>query len=599
MFTHQPFETRHSPTLNIRGAALSFSLLNPGERTIYLILTVLLTISVAILIYRVIRLKKSNKLLRRIEQIRSDIFTKITDEFRTPLTIILGMSRQLREQKDIAPNNTLTYLNAIERQGKNLTELVGQLLDISNLQTLPKAAEWKTGNIVTFVEMIAETFRIYAGQKDISLLFFSEEKEIETDFIPDYLSKILHNLIDNAIKFSNDGSRIYLMVEKNRRDNNNITIKVIDNGRGIAEDELPHIFDLFYQGTSKGVQTGNGIGLTLTKQLIEILGGEITVESVIDRGTNFFIELPLQVSEKQLYPYWFPTKKGKAERANVPANIEREALFTTELNENDPRTKILLVEDNRDIALYVRSIFPPESYNIIYSSNGNKALQLALKHIPDIIIADNIIPSKNGIELCREIKSSPMLNHIPVIIISAKINDDDIIEGLKSGADSYLRKPFRPDELKLRVKNLIESHNLLKEKYRRTLPKEEKEAVRETGDENANAEFLRHATDIIYREMKNADFTPTKLARELAISVSQLNKKLNAIAGYPSSTYILQVKLSHAKKIITSQNRTIGEVAAECGIYDVNYFSRLFKKHIGLTPTQFRRLPKSHQSRLQ
>ena len=211
---------------------------------------------------------------------------------------------------------------------------------------------------------------------------------------------------------------------------------------------------------------------------------------------------------------------------------------------------------------------------------------MANEHLPDIVITDVLMPRMNGLELCKAIKQSPLLSHIPVVIISAKSEMQDYIEGLRYGADAYIRKPFQAEELQVRVENLLKQRHLLKEKYHRTVVKEEKSEHKD----NLDVDFLRHVTDIIYREMKNPDFSSTLLAQELAISVSQLNKKLNAATGYPASTYILQVKLTYAKKILASQNKTIGEVAAECGVYDVNYFSRVFKKQTGVTPTQYKRL---------
>lgn len=558
------------------------------QNTSYIVIILLLAMSASFLLYAFLERSRSNRMLKKAEEIRSSIYTKITHEFRSPLTIIMGLSKQLREEKDLSNNNADTYLNAIERQGRNLSELVNQLLDISNIQSSPKALEWKTGNIVTFVNMISETFSIYAKQKNIDLFFFREESEIETDFVPDYLNKVMHNLIGNAIKFSDEGSRVYVVMERSKKDKKKLIIKVIDHGKGISKDVLPHIYELFYQIENSGEMVGNGIGLTLTKQLVEIIGGTINVESEPGQGSTFVLELPILVSEKILYPRWTYEKNGKHLTAPLK-NRDTANLFSTKINENDPRTTMLLVEDNKDVALYIRSIFPEDTYNIMYASNGETALKMANEYTPDIVITDIIMPKKNGIELCEDIKSSPLLNHIPIIIISAKNRDEDIMEGFKSGAYSYLKKPFQPEDLKIRVKNILASRMLLKEKYNRTLFKEVKKED-ELKDENVNVEFLRHATDIIYREIKNPDFTPLKLAQELAISVSQLNKKLNAIAGYPSSTYILQVKLSHAKKQLTKQNKTIGEVATDCGIYDVNYFSRVFKKQTGLTPSQFRRL---------
>ena len=561
-----------------------------GQEITYTAILVFMGISLSFLIYAFIEKSKNNKMLKSVEQMRSEIFTKITHEFRTPLTIILGLSRQLRNQKDISSNNAQTYLNAIERQGKNLSELVNQLLDISNLQTAPKPIEWKTGNIVAFVEMVSETFRIYASEKDIELFYFSDEKIIETDFVPDYLNKILRNLINNAIKYSEAGSRIYVVLEKNTKSKNHVTIKVIDHGQGISKENLPNIFNLFYQinPNNEKPDSGNGIGLTLTKQLVEILGGTIHVESNSGNGTQFIIKLPLHTNEKILYPYWTRNKRQNLNTI-IDEKDKADSEFNHNIEENDPRIKILLAEDNKDIALYIRSIFPKDSFNIYYATNGEQAIEIANEHIPDIILTDVIMPKKSGLELCQEIKQSPLLNHIPIIIFSAKNTDEDARKGYECGADSYIGKPFQAEELKSRVKTLLQTRNLLKDKFRRTITKN----ANEPETNNEDVDFLRHVTDIIYREMKNAEFSPTILAQEIAISVSQLNKKLNAIVEVPSSTYILQVKLSHAKKILSTQNKSISEVATDCGIYDVNYFSRVFKKHVGITPSQYRKLPQN------
>ena len=563
------------------------------ENKTFIILIVLLTAAVFFLVISYIDKLKTIRSLKRVEHIRSDIFAKITHEFRTPLTTILGLSRQMREMKDISPNHSVTFLSAIERQSKNLSFLINQLLDIANLQSEVNTIEWKTGNIVSFVNMVTESFAILASGKDIDLQFFSKEKEVETDFVPDYLNKILNNLIGNAIKYSEGGTHIYVMTEISEKDKKKFIIKVIDNGVGISKDDLPYLFDLFYQTNQNKVKEGNGIGLTITKQLVEVSGGKIDVMSEPGKGTTFTITIPIQVSEKILYSHWKQDVEAESSYPSSELTNSTDGFFIDKISKDDTRYTILLVEDNKDIAIFIRSIFPNNKYNIVYCSNGEDAYKLVESTVPDIIITDIIMPKKNGIELIKDIKTSSLLNHIPIIIISAKNRNEDIYEGLKVGADTYLAKPFQPEELKIRVNNLLASRNLLIEKYRRTVLKEDKNS--DIRDEvSANAEFLRLATDLIYREMKNPDFTPTMLSEELAISMSQLNKKLNAITGYPTSTYILQVKLSNAKKLLSNESKTIGEIAAECGIYDVNYFSRVFKRHTGFTPTQFRRLPQTN-----
>lgn len=558
-----------------------------GDRIVYIGLILFLALSIALLLYALQVRNKRSKILQNGEHIRDDVFTKITHEFRTPLTIILGLSKQLREQKDLSGNNTLTYLTAIERQGRTLSDLVNQLLDMANLHTVENPVEWKTGNIVSFVEMVYETHSIYAKQQGVELQFFREESTIETDFAPAYLQKILRNLLSNAIKYSEAGSKINMVLTRNKKDPKNIMIQVIDQGKGIKKEDIPHIFELFFKGTGNDTQVSNGVGLTLTKQLVEFLNGTILVESKEGKGSKFTVVLPVRRNEKKIYPYWIPDKKNNLLIPVKNQQPVKDEILTYNPNDNDPRTTILLAEDNKDIAIYTRSVFSEEQYNIIYCHNGAEALVMAKEHLPDIVITDVIMPQKNGLELCREMKNSPLLSHIPIIIISAKNEEQDYIEGLKCGADAYIGKPFVAEELLVRVENLLRTRNLLKDKYRRAVIKEEKNEL----NDNINVEFLRHVTDIIYREMKNPEFSSSKLAQELAISVSQLNKKLNATTGYPASTYILQVKLSLAKKILATQHKTIGEVAAECGVYDVNYFSRVFKKMTGVTPTQYKRFP--------
>lgn len=559
-----------------------------GQQIIYGVVLLLLVISLLVLLYTLRDRTKKNRILQNGEQIRSDIFAKITHEFRTPLTIILGLSKQLREQKDLSGNNTLTYINAIERQGRNLSELVNQLLDITKLQMTDDPVEWKTGNLVSFVEMIFESHSIYAREQGMELQFFCDQTEIETDFAPNHLKKILQNLLSNAIKYSEPGSKINLVLALHEKDPKKFLLKVIDQGRGIKKEDIPHIFNLFYKCSDSDTQVSSGIGLALTRQLVDILNGTIEVKSEMSKGSEFTVTLPIHRNETKLYPYWTSGKNSQtqATKQQLPATEE---LFPYKPHDNDPRTTILLAEDNKDVALFTRSIFTAEGYHLIYCHNGEEALKMANEHLPDIVITDVLMPRMNGLELCKAIKQSPLLSHIPVVIISAKSEMEDYIEGLRCGADAYIRKPFQAEELQVRVENLLKQRHLLKEKYHRAVLKEEKSEHNDSLDVG----FLRHVTDIIYREMKNPDFSSTLLAQELAISVSQLNKKLNAATGYPASTYILQVKLAYAKKILSSQNKTIGEVAADCGIYDVNYFSRVFKKQTGVTPTQYKRLPTS------
>lgn len=553
----------------------------------FAILAILLVV-LAVLSHVFMQRAKSHRMLHDVEQMRSDFFTKVTHEFRTPLTVILGLSRQLKEMDNLPPQASTAYLNAIERQGKNLLNLVNQLLDIARLKTLPGAAEWKTGNLVAYAEMIAETFRLYAMGKGVELVFYSREHVIETDFVPDYVDKILQNLLSNAIKHSKAGDKVFLVMDTKPEDKKKIRIKVVDQGEGIDKESLDHVFDLFYRASRDKGNSGSGIGLALTRQLVEILGGKISVESKKGDNTTFTVELPLCRDEKNIHASWLPDQElvelNTEEKAK--AGKEEEAPPRRGQEKKDLRTTLLLVEDNKDVALYIQTLFPASRYRVLYARNGEEGLSKAGESVPDIVITDVVMPLKNGMEMCADMRKSPLLNHIPVIMLTVKGSDEDLVKGLKCGADAYMRKPFNAEELRVRVEKLLESRNLLRDKYHQALFGEKHKNT------DANIDFLQRVTDIIYREMKNQGFSSRKLAEELSMSVSQLNKKLNATTGYPASSYILQIKVARAKKILASQEKPISEVAMECGIYDVNYFARIFKKSTGVTPTQFQRLPR-------
>lgn len=561
---------------------------DPGTMVGRLSLILLPVLLILLLGYLCFSHSRNIRTAHRDDQVRSDFYTKVGYEFRTPLTIILGLTRQLQEQRDQPNHHTSTYLSAIERQGRTLTHLVNQLLDVAHLQSYEKPDEWKRGNMVAFLEMIAESFSNYSRQKGVELVFFCEEREIDTDFVPVYLHKILQNLFTNAVRYSNKGSKIFLILELSKKDKKKMVLKVVDHGKGICKEELPHIFEPYYKDATSEELVGAGIGLALTKHLVEMLNGTIGVESDEAKGTVFTIQLPLQKERKRALFSWETVRNELYSTAEMLPIDDNTVPINGLHHENDPRTNLLLVEDNMDVALYIRALFDESRYNLLYANNGVKAMEMCNEVIPDLLITDVEMPGKNGFDLCREIRSSQLLNHIPVIMISARHHETDLLEGIKCGADAYIRKPFNGEELQLRVEQLLESRNLWKEKYHRiNIPDESNEV-----HGNVNIDFLRQATDIIHREMKNPAFSPRMLSEELAISVSQLNKKLNSITGSPSSAYILQVKLANAKKMLASQKSTIGEVATECGIYDVNYFSRVFKKNTGITPTQYQRLPR-------
>lgn len=554
------------------------------------IVFVLLLLSLlSALFYAYMQRTKSNKMLKNINKLKTNFFTNVTHEFRTPLTVILGLSEYMQGQKNITRNETNSYLKAMDRQGKHLLTLVNQLLDMTKIDAGMDNPEWQKGNIVVYLQMAVDAFRLYAENKKINLFFSAGEPVIEMDFIPHYIDEIVQNLLSNALKFSHPGGEVHVAVSKNK--NKEVVLKFSDNGDGIPKEELERVFDLFYQGAQSNQNSGSGIGLNYVRQLVGIMKGKINVDSEQNKGTDFTITLPQLQSEKQVVRIWNPNDEKRAliennrKHKELPDDFSEKTL-PDDTSRQDVRATVLLIEDSRDVQLYIRTLLSPE-YNVISAYNGFEGLKLANEIVPDIIVSDIMMPDKDGLSLCFDIRESELLNHIPIILLTAKSTMDDRLKGLKCGADAYIRKPFHADELLVQIKVLIENRRLLKEKYMSSIFKSDALTEKDT-----NLAFLQKVTDIIYREMQNPNFSSVSLSEKLCMSLSQLNRKLRAISGYTTSLYIINLRIDCAKKKLASENKPIGQIAGECGFYDVAYFARIFKKYTSVTPSQYRRLPK-------
>ncbi len=551
----------------------------------------LLILSLIALFYAYMQRTSSNKVLRRLNRLRTDFFTNVTHEFRTPLTVILGLSNQLQAQKEITPAETHSYLRAIDRQGRHLLSLVNQLLSMSKINAGMDNPRWQKGNIVVYARMVVESFELYAKNKQLNLTFSSDEPAITMDFIPHYMEHILQNLISNAIKFSHPGGEI--SVRLSSTDNKTI-LQVLDNVLGSDKDELERIFDLFYQGDKTEKRNGSGIGLSYTRQMVEMMNGKIEVESQENMGSLFTVSLPRHRSkdikaQPTIHDKQLPEDAAVPEvSSSVRATRSDVAIPANAGNGEYSRynATVLLIEDNDDVLLYLKSFFPKE-FNVVTARDGAEGMDLAYELIPDIIVSDIMMPKKDGLVFSREIRESELLNHIPVILLTAKSTMDDRLKGLQHGADAYIKKPFDPSELLVQMVALLESRRLLKDKYMHYVLKESA-----TPKKDVNMEFLQKATDIVYSEMHSPHFSVVSLADRLSISSSQLNRKLNAISGHTPSGFIMRLKIERAKKKLTFENKPIGQIAEECGFYDVAYFSRTFKRFTKVSPSQYRRMPR-------
>lgn len=543
----------------------------------------LISLSIA-LWYAFLQRTKKNRMLREIDKVKSHFFTNITHEFRTPLTIILGHSRQL-QNKRVPYEEEKYYLAAIEKQGEQMLRLVNQLLDISKISSGLDKPVWKRGYIVTFIGMLIDRYRLFANDKNIIISFHPQSSIIEMDFVPNYITDILQNLLSNAIKYTSDSGLVSILVTS---DEENVKIKVADNGVGISEEDLGKIFDLFYRvSDSSGNQHGSGIGLAFTKQLVEQMNGTIEVKSQLYKGSEFTVTLPLRSFGSENIEKWEP---GSDSPYNTNFSVYRkqelgpppDILAEEESPGIEGKPTILLVEDNPDVLAFVYTLLR-DGYNVVTAVDGVDGLKKAFALVPDIIITDAMMPRKDGLTLCREVKSSTILNHIPIIMITAKTDSDDMLAGLKCGADVYIRKPFQPEELLIRISNLLDFIKVMKVKYMNAVLDEDSKEP-----QDANMVFLQNVTDLILEKISNPDLNPQLIADALNVSTSQLNRKINAITGFSSSSYILQVRIDYSKRLLLQPNKNVGEVAEACGFFDMAYFSRTFKKVTGVTPTAYR-----------
>lgn len=535
----------------------------------------------ALLCYAYYQRTRSNRILRQVERMRTDFFTNFTHEFRTPLTVIQGLNRQLQERKDLSEKEKSKFMEAIARQSGNLLDLVNQLLDVTKLKSGTEKPEWKRDDIVSYLRMTAEAFRLYAQERNINLIFYTDITTQEMDFVPFYVDKIVSNLLSNAVKHSENGDKIDFIVVKGEKPNT-ITIRVADNGDGIAEEELEHIFDLFYQSPSMKNASGTGIGLAFTKMLIEKMHGKIKVESKLGKGTVFTVTLPLRNKSVSV------SKGVDKERFIHLRQIEIESESDEKHSEKVNRPElpiVLVVEDSKDITLYIKSLLDA-NYNVFTAKNGKEGLEMAEKYMPDLVITDVMMPIKNGYELCKDMKNSMLLNHIPIIMLTAKTSERDRLKGLKQGVEMYVEKPFSSKELLIRVENILENRKILKEKY---LNMTSSSLHHDHLHSDENLKFLQKVIDVVHSELNNPEFNAAFVADKMAISASQLSRKLNQITGFSTASYILQIKLNKAKKMLHNKSISLGEVADVCGFYDLSYFSRMFKKEFGITPSQYQK----------
>ncbi len=516
---------------------------------------------------------QETKRLQELDALKSRFITNITHEFRTPLTIILGFLDTLKDTfKD--KKDTLTTLNTIEQNSNNLLSLVNQMLDLSKLEKGSLSLNLVQNDIVLYIKHLVNSFNNIVKDKNIELQFKSNCTELIMDFDAEKIRQIFTNLLSNAIKFSKENTSITVKLSKK---NGFLKVKVKDQGFGIPEKEISQIFDRFYQVDNSNfkIAQGTGIGLALTKELITLMQGEIEVRSKINKGTTFTVMLPIQNTAK-IEDKSNLEQTIKIKHSIVPKNKDI-------INVEDTNT-ILIVEDNPDMARYIQSCLISD-FKTILAPNGKEGLDIAINQIPDLILTDVMMPIMDGYELTKELQTNEITNHIPIIILTSKAMQSEKMEGLTSGAEAYLTKPFSKKELILRIKKIIEKRTVLQQKYQVSfLPS----SIQKTNKQDKKLDFLLKVTKCIYTNLDNSKYNAIELAKDLKISESQLYRKLKAITNFSTAIFIRKIRLKKAKEMLKNTDLTVSEIAYACGFNDPSWFSRAFKKEFEITPNQAR-----------
>lgn len=567
--------------------------------------TSLLVLCIALIVIIMLR-SRARKAEKNAEQMRDRFFTNVTHEFRTPLTVILGEAEQLKDEEP--DESKLPKFNAIINQGNHLLRLVNQLLNISKVRTAIGNLPWKNGDLAVLVNMIVENMSVYAGCQGTTIEFNHDDSDFNIDFVPEYCRSIFTNLISNAIKF--DSPQGHITVDMSRK-KNTVVIAIADHGSGINEKDLPHIFDLFYQGESGKSELGTGIGLALVKQMTEAMDGKVDVHTQEGEGTTFTITLPVKHKNRD-YPKWVP-KMFSTSADDFTESVQAAVEASTPVDAtagSDNKRIALVVEDNADVATYIRHVLE-DSFNVIVAHDGQEGLEKAREVIPDIIVTDLMMPRVDGLEMCRQLRDDELVSHIPIIIVTARDADKDRLQGISVGADAYLTKPFKRDELITVAHNLLHTRDILKIKYQVKLTGKEPEVddavdvAREVAPEVAvesvdtakilssiarkNEIFIEKVKGIILKNIAKSELNSTLIADAMNLSQRQLNRKVSSVLGIDTASYIRQTRILKAQELLLETEDPVGDIGYNCGFESSSYFSKIFRQHTGLTPSEYRK----------
>ncbi|MEL6863472.1 MAG: ATP-binding protein [Bacteroidota bacterium] len=546
------------------------------------------TILIALLLISVIgglllwsRVRWKNKALeaqrlQEINELKSRFFANISHEFRTPLTLMLNALKA----EEVAKDNTQRQI--LHRNVLRLKRLIDQMLDLSKLEAGKMILQAQLCDMDQVLREYMLPFEGLARQKGIDMQYHLIGSAPKAYVDVDQLEKIISNLLLNALKFTQEGGRVRVELSS---DDHHLTILVKDNGIGIAADQMPHIFDRFQRAASNAYE-GSGLGLNLVQELVHMHKGTIEVESQPGRGSCFSIQWPLGDQHLSPAERFLPIapKRPKSEQHQPDLLLEPMPNGVSHAIAVTDRPIILLIEDNADLRFQLRQQLE-QAFLVIEAADGQQGIEIAIEKIPDLIICDVMMPQKNGYVVSEVLKKDTRTSHIPIILLTALASQVDKLKGLAHGVDDYLFKPFDQRELQLRIHNLIEQRELLRQHYNQTSLLK----PREIRGRNKDEQFLEELLVVVERHMSDEGFGVEAFSKAMHLSRSQLHRKLKAMTGLSPSAYLRQVRLERARQLLQKDIGNVSEVAFQVGFANIPYFHKCFKEQFGMTPGEILR----------
>lgn len=529
--------------------------------------------------------KMESDKIREMDYFKNIFFTNIYHEFRTPLTLIISPLKEISELPELS-GSLKKQIDLIYKNSLRLLKLINQLMDLSKIEAGHIQLNVSQRDIVAFARSIYEAFYYKAEDSGVSYHFHRSEERALVYFDSDKIEKIMYNLLSNAFKNTPSGGSVdvFLLINAKQNQKQEFEIVVQDNGKGISLESQKRIFERYYTYSKDAFKNpSTGIGLSLSNQLAIIHKGCIELESAPGKGSRFTIRIPASADD-----YLNDSLLISAEIiSNGNTDVGQESLPTSdnmyiETTDISHESLVLLVEDNEDLRLYISDRLSL-NYSVLTASDGEEGLELAFEKLPDIIISDVMMPRMDGFELCKTLKEDERTSHIPIILLTAKANSESRMDGYKLGADDYISKPFEIGHLSVRIKNLIENRNALRQIFGKGLAL----APGKVNIPSMEEKFILSAIHSVESHMDDPTYNVDVLCQEIGMSRSQVFRKLKALTDFSPVEFIRMLRIKRAAQILSQNSNSISEIAYMVGFSDIDYFRKCFKSQFGVTPSRY------------